>query len=302
MLLALVLCSQLQVALGRAVSQSGSLVHAESSPADSRAKVATIVESAPLQPKSCESIPGWFHGQKVFTDAVKHFQDGLFVEIGPYLGRSSCTMSKMIQQSGKQIDFHVIDAWKDLAVARPTLPKEHVLLVEQHGGTLQDAFLHYMTVTNSVPGISRVVHGDDSDPNIVGQYQNNSVSFLYVDTDTTYESTMTALRNWWPKVKEGGRICGDSFENSAVQSAIRHYFQSRKLEAEEKDDDQWCVTAVEPYSQAQELAEDVLGMEQNWEVSGVGGALAMQKLEPTAASRNKNEVSRMMRKNVRKNV
>lgn len=282
-MLLVVLCPQLQVALGRAVLQGGSLLHTESSPAESKTKVATIVESDPLEPESCESIPGWFHAKKVFTDAVEHFHDGLFVEIGPYLGRSSCTMSKMIQQSRKPIDFHVIDAWKDLADARPTLPAEHVLLIEQHGGTLQDAFLHYMTVTNAVPGISKVVHGDDSDLNIVRQYQDNSVNFLYVDTDTSFGSTMAALRNWWRKVKEGGRLCGDSYADAGVHSALRQYFMPRHLQIDEQDDDQWCVTAVEPYSQAREPAEDVSRTGQKWEVSGTGG------------SHNVNEASRLIR-------
>mmetsp|Transcript_95482 Transcript_95482/g.169536 ORF Transcript_95482/g.169536 Transcript_95482/m.169536 type:complete len:309 (-) Transcript_95482:95-1021(-) len=208
-----------------------------------------ITESAPVQPKSCESIPGWFHGKPVFEDAVESFRDGLFVEIGPYLGKSSCEMVKLIEESGKPIDFHVVDSWDESSMPG-WAPREHMMLVKQHGGTLQSAFLHFMTETQTFAGIQKMIRGNDREKQTADNFKDNSVSFLYVDTEHGYEKTTEMLELWFRKVRVGGRMCGDELSDRGTHMALSRFFRPQGLGIEDQRGDQWCVTASQPYRQA----------------------------------------------------
>lgn len=205
-----------------------------------------ITESSPLKPMSCESIPGWFHAKPVYEDAVHSFDDGLFVEIGSYLGKSSCEMVKLIQDSGKPIDFRVVDAWDEKSMAS-WAPKEHVQLMKKHGGTMQDAFLHFMTAAQTYSGIHKMIRGNDRDKLTADNFQDGSINFLYVDTEHGYDKTKELLELWFRKVKVGGRMCGDEYSDRGTHLAMSKFFHRMGLIIEEQRNDQWCVSAKEPF-------------------------------------------------------
>jgi hypothetical protein len=43
------------------------------------------------------------------------------------------------------------------------------------------------------------------------KFQDNSLDFVYIDADHTYENVKKDLEMWWKKVKVGGLLCGHDF-------------------------------------------------------------------------------------------
>ena len=57
------------------------------------------------------AIPGFFDFSDLYFEIARDFQEGHFVEIGTYRGKSTCFMAELIRSSGKKIKFISIDAY-----------------------------------------------------------------------------------------------------------------------------------------------------------------------------------------------
>lgn len=65
-------------------------------------------------------------------------------------------------------------------------------------------------------------------------FEDESLDFVYIDADHSYEGCLTDITAWYPKVKPGGVISGHDFVDRVceagvfgVQSAVRDYFKDR---------------------------------------------------------------------------
>lgn len=198
--------------------------------------------NSPSDPeKACSGIPGWFQGQEVYTKAVQEFESGLFVEIGAYLGQSSCYMSHLLQSMNKNITFHVMDYWGPIEDYK-WAPEKDLAEVRTHDGSYKATFEHYMENTGSLPAITKIIHGSDRDQTNVDQYADDSVSFLYLDTSHDYEGTSLELSLWWPKVRAGGMFCGDDYlYRRGERKAVDEFFKKIKENVQDRGNNQFCV-------------------------------------------------------------
>lgn len=48
-----------------------------------------------------------------------------------------------------------------------------------------------------------------------------SLDFVFIDADHTYEGCLADIRNWTPKVRSGGLICGHDLNWPSVYKAVR---------------------------------------------------------------------------------
>lgn len=71
---------------------------------------------------------------------------------------------------------------------------------------------------------------------IVLQFEDESLDFIYIDADHSYEGCLQDLNLWYPKVKKGGVIAGhdwdcnpgmEEFHKFGVEAAVRTYFSDR---------------------------------------------------------------------------
>lgn len=46
----------------------------------------------------------------------------------------------------------------------------------------------------------------------VGMFDDNSLDYVYIDGDHTYEGCLADIKAWWPKVKSGGILAGDDYD------------------------------------------------------------------------------------------
>jgi hypothetical protein len=60
-----------------------------------------------------------------------------------------------------------------------------------------------------------------------------SMDLVFIDSDHEYDSVIEDIKNWTPKVRKGGIICGHDYKNPAhrgVEKAVDHFFVGRVQE------------------------------------------------------------------------
>jgi predicted O-methyltransferase YrrM len=146
-------------------------------------------------------IPGWF-AEEAFYDFVVQGApaEGLFVEIGCWLGKSTCYLGHAIQGSGKKIRLVAVDTWKGSA-NEPGL----LAAVEQAGGSVFGLFWRNMREAGLEWLVEAVVR-----PSVeaAGLVADGSCDFVFIDADHTYEAVRADIAAWRSKVKAGGILAG----------------------------------------------------------------------------------------------
>lgn len=161
-----------------------------------------------------ENIFGWFGFYETYSKMVNKFDNAHFVEIGAYLGKSTSYMAVEIINSKKNIRFDVIDTWEgSLGESNITSRKEFI------EGTLYTDFLNNIEPVKDHINILKMTSLEGSK-----LYQDNSLDFVFIDADHSYESVKNDIESWLPKVKKGGYISGDDYNWSTVRQAVDEKF------------------------------------------------------------------------------
>ena len=48
-------------------------------------------------------------------------------------------------------------------------------------------------------------------------FEDNSIDWIYIDGNHSYEFVKEDLNGWWPKLKSGGYLCGDDYIDGKYQ-------------------------------------------------------------------------------------
>jgi predicted O-methyltransferase YrrM len=187
-------------------------------------------------PFSWQYIPGHFDFPDLYAAMVKSARDGAhFVEIGVMLGRSTCFMAEAIRDSGKVIVFDAIDsfAWPfpSILATGPyaTRPQLQVYLPRNAPAFWSTLVAQGSTFQATKYCLERA--GIASHVNLFcasGQahahnYAKDSLDFVFIDTEHTYDDTFSLLVTYLPRIKPGGVLAGHDFtaEFSGVVQAVR---------------------------------------------------------------------------------
>jgi len=54
-------------------------------------------------------------------------------------------------------------------------------------------------------------------------FDNESLDFVYLDGDHSYESAKSDMECWWPKVKLSGVLCGHDFQEDGIRKALAEF-------------------------------------------------------------------------------
>lgn len=132
---------------------------------------------------------------------VKEAQDGaVFVEVGAWKGRSAAFMCVEIINSGKKIEFHVVDHFLG--------SKEHATEPAVKGGIL---FAEFNSNMRPVYGAYEL-HSYNS-LTAAATFADASIDFVYIDASHEYEDVKRDIQGWLPKMKPGALLAGDDFES-----------------------------------------------------------------------------------------
>ena len=151
------------------------------------------------------NIHGHFNFEFLYEEVVNRFQSGsVFVEIGAYLGKSTCFLAEKIISSGKDIKFNVVDNW----IGHPS----DIVLTEEIKklGNIYAIFLDNMTKAGVIDRLN-IIRGDSTES--AKMFQDNGVDFVFIDAAHDYVSVQKDINVWLSKIKHGGILEGHDYGN-----------------------------------------------------------------------------------------
>lgn len=146
-------------------------------------------------------IPGWFSYSQIYDLFVKEADnDSTIVEIGSWFGKSTKYLLEKVEKSGKKINVEVIDTFKG------SLNEDfHQQVVGEHDNDIYQHFYQNIEHNQNI-----VVHKNYSQDS-AELFPTNSIDFLMIDGDHSYEGVTSDINNYFHKVKPGGIISGDDY-------------------------------------------------------------------------------------------
>jgi predicted O-methyltransferase YrrM len=127
-------------------------------------------------------------------EIARKIGSGCIVEIGSWLGKSTCWIAQALKETEKENHFYAID---------PHIGSvEHKGFVKAVGGTTFDIFLQNIKkhkLQKQVEPIRKMSWDAINDIN-------EPISFLFIDGSHEYKDVKKDFFEWFPKVKIGGII------------------------------------------------------------------------------------------------
>ena len=127
-------------------------------------------------------------------------------EVGVYRGQ----MSTKLLEDLPRLTLLMVDRWEEFEPDHPY--KAHRSQVAQASQAhFDEARAQAESVTAFAGKRAAIMHGW-SDV-IAHSVRNNTLDFVFIDADHTYQGAMADLISWWPKVKPGGWFGGHDWDH-----------------------------------------------------------------------------------------
>lgn len=168
---------------------------------------------------SCFGKDNWFTYPQVYTWFANIIpNNGLFVEIGSWTGRSACFLGGEMIKLNKQFKIECIDLWPDDI---NTLPFNTNIKDRFVNGELYKIFL-----SNTKPFEQNISHKRSSSYDASFYYENNSIDILFIDGNHSYDGVKSDIENYIKKIKKNGIISGHDYSSKwpGVVRAVNEKF------------------------------------------------------------------------------
>lgn len=164
-------------------------------------------------------IPGWFQWRAGQEEAVRHFPDGSrFVEVGNYLGRSLCSLAEIAQSLGKSPVIIGVDTCRGSGAEGARGKDYHGAAVSEGGGTFAGTLHRNVIGCGYKDAVSLIV----ADSIVASSFfPDHSLDWVHLDARHEYEAVKADIRAWLPKVKAGGWLTGDDYDEAKWEGVVR---------------------------------------------------------------------------------
>ena len=164
-------------------------------------------------------IPGWFHWREGQQDAVATFAEGsTFVEVGCYLGRSLCSLADVVAASGRDFTVVGIDTCQGSGAEGRSDEDAHGAAVEYGGGTFAGLLHRNLIACGVADDVHLLV---SSSPRAADLFADGSLTWVHLDARHDYDSVVTDIEAWAPKVAPGGWLSGDDYDDLCWPGVVR---------------------------------------------------------------------------------
>lgn len=164
--------------------------------------------------------PDYFSYPNLYKSFVEQAQDGdLLVEIGSFLGRSIAYLGVEAENAGKRLQIHCIDSWDP--------GNCNVWYTDADGSNYREYAgegVYKLFLQNTKPLSKRIQSIRMTSVAASELYEDESIAFLFIDGDHSYEAVQQDLNFWYKKVKPGGIISGHDWESfDGVKRAVEEF-------------------------------------------------------------------------------
>lgn len=147
-------------------------------------------------------------------DIIKNYKNINWLEIGVFKGQNP----KFVLNSFDIDKIHLID---------PYIPLDYL---PQYFGTKE------MVNTSKEESESLLIkHKDkcvwyqDFSENVVHKFDEESIDIIYIDGNHSYDAILRDLENYYDKIKKGGLIIGDDYNEPGVKKAIEEFAKKMNI-------------------------------------------------------------------------
>lgn len=162
--------------------------------------------------KTFKDIDGWFNYESLYDDLVSSIpDDGIFVECGAWLGKSS---SYLCDLAKNRIKVYIVDHWQG---SINELDSAHKLATQVD---VYELFKQNMGNRNYIPLKMSSIEASK-------RFDNDTCDVVYIDMDHSYESVKQDIIHWLPKVKHEGILAGHDYDWPGVARAVSELFGTK---------------------------------------------------------------------------
>lgn len=182
-------------------------------------KTVTILLPARRHRLYWHQIEGWFQWRSAQEEAVSWFPEGSqFVEVGAYLGRSLCSLGEVVELSGKTFTIVGIDTCRGSGPEGPRRKDYHGAAVERGGGSFAGELHRNIIDCGYGDAISLIIADSVAASRLFGDA---SVDWVHLDARHDYASVKADIQAWLPKIKSGGWLSGDDYNEAKWPEVVR---------------------------------------------------------------------------------
>ena len=166
-----------------------------------------------------QNLEGWFNMEQQYLYLLdKCPENGVFVELGCFKGKSTSFIVTEIINSGKKVHFYTFDSFEGATNstdvnevnAYKTISDIEKDFIE-NTKHLEEYFLYDKTLSHEA----------------AKDFEDGSVDCLFIDAGHSYEAVKKDIQCWLPKIKKGGIISGHDYTAwQGVKQAVDEAFGS----------------------------------------------------------------------------
>jgi hypothetical protein len=168
-------------------------------------------------PHFYDKIQGWFNYENFYTDVVNFIpRKAHIVEVGAWKGCSTAYLGVEIFNSGKDVQFDVVDLWtgeEDDPVAY-TADSEFMAYKKN----IFELFKKNISPLSNKIKLNPI---QMSSLKAATLYEDNSLDCVFLDANHLYENLKKDIAAWLPKVKKGGILGGHDYNIHSFPEIIR---------------------------------------------------------------------------------
>lgn len=71
--------------------------------------------------------------------------------------------------------------------------------------------------------------------------KDDSIDFVFIDGDHSFDATLKDIQTYWPKVKKGGVFAGHDINLQTVSDAVNNFFQNEEVKITTIENNAWYI-------------------------------------------------------------
>ena len=163
-----------------------------------------------------KEIDGWFDYENVYMDVLATLpENATIVELGCWRGKSSSFLAVEVMKANKNFNLHFVDTWG----GSPEHYEDQKLVDEINEDKIYNEFISNLSRVDTPYTIHRMTSLEAAKA-----FENNSVDFVFFDTNHSYGYVTKELKSWFPKVKKLGVMAGHDYR-TGVRVAVDNFFK-----------------------------------------------------------------------------
>ena len=156
---------------------------------------------------------------QIFAPAIEEAKDGdIFVEVGVFLGGNICRVADMIKNSGKDINLYGVDDFSFHNISYMAKDVSGLTAIGEDVNYFEECMRNIKNTESDV----NIINSDSIEAS--KKFEDESITFLYLDGDHNRDYVSKELDIWIDKVKTGGTIAGHDFYDKGIQAEVFERF------------------------------------------------------------------------------